>query len=127
MFDTTIVGRIIALSFAVLGLSYLIQTERWLAYLLYLAKAPERIFPIGIFLLPMGALIVCGGEGIVGEGRVLILVLGWMLVVKSAVYLILPGEISRFVSVVGDRLGLLLRISGVLSVGAGAVLFSLLR
>jgi hypothetical protein len=114
---------IIAVMLVVLGLSYLLQTERWLRVTRRFTKQPERFFPAAVAMTAAGLVIGYGYNNWSGTWPLFVTLLGWLLALEGAVILLLPGLIKKFQRLSDPFLRIYLRGGGALLVLLGGLLW----
>ena len=114
---------IVAGMLAVLGLSYLLQTDRWLRVTRRFTKQPERFFPGAVAMTVAGLVIGYGYDNWSGTWPLFVTLLGWLLALEGAVILLLPGLIQKFQRLPDPFLRIYLRGGGVLLVLLGSLLW----
>lgn len=82
---------IFAISFIIVGVSHLVQAQRWSEAFARLFETRHAGFIIALYSLPIGLFLALGSRGFVWDVGLIVTLYGWALVVKSAVYLWHPG------------------------------------
>jgi len=117
-----LVPVLVALTLAVLGLSYLLQTDRWLAFTRSAMDAPQHFFPAALVMVATGAAIGCGYDNWNGTWTIFVTLLGWLLALEGAVLLVAPGLIQKFRFLSDRFLRLYLRFGGLVLIVLGGLL-----
>ncbi len=84
------------LAMTVVGISHVAQARLWTESLRRLLEHEHGAIVIALYSLPVGAIFALGGRGFVLHAGALVTVYGWLLVIKSAIYLWNPGVARRF-------------------------------
>ena len=107
----------------VLGFSYLLQAPRWLHLVRELTGEPERLFLPAIGMVAAGIAIGYGYDSWHGTWPIFVTVLGWLLALKGALWLIAPGIVRPLLQRLTDRFLLAYtRCGGVLLIVLGVLL-----
>jgi hypothetical protein len=114
---------VIAVMLVVLGLSYLLQTDRWLVLTRRFTKQPERFFPAAMAMIAGGVAVGIGYNDWSGTWPLFVTLLGWLLALEGAVILLLPGMIRKFQKLSDPFLRIYLRGGGALLVVLGGLLW----
>lgn len=114
---------LIAVTLAVLGLSYLLQTERWLILTRRFTEHPERFFPAAVAMTASGITIGYGYNDWSGTWPIFVTLLGWLLALEGALILLLPGMIQKFRQLSDPFLRIYLRSGGILLLVLGVLLW----
>jgi hypothetical protein len=120
---TGLIPILVAATLLVLGLSYLLQTERWLGLTRRFAARPEDFFPAAVVMVAAGVTIAYGYDRWTGTWPLFVTLLGWLLALEGAVILLLPGLIQRFQRLPDPFLRVYLRCGGILLVVLGGLLW----
>jgi len=107
----------------VLGLSYLLQTRRWILLTRHILAKPERLFPFAILLLLTGITIGAGYDNWVGTWPIFITALGWLIAIEAAAILIFPGLIQKLQNCSDQFLNIYIRSGGVIVLILGILLW----
>jgi hypothetical protein len=124
MITETSVEKLTALIFFVTGVSHIVQPRAWVRFFIMLREKGE----VGSFLnalihFPLGAFIVAFHN--VWHGIPLIVTLiGWGLIVKSAIYFVLPRYGVRMLGTISLERSWHFVIAGIFSVGLAVVIAS---
>lgn len=117
----TLIERWFAIGLLIFGLSHLLYPAAWAALFLPLRERETGGFLLAMFNLPLGLVVVLGHNIWAWDLAVVVTTAGWVMTLKSVVYLlfpralprVLPGEdrmpgAFRGAGAVGAALGLLL-------------------
>ena len=113
----------VAVTLAVLGLSYLLQTRRWLNLTRRFMEQPERFFPAAVAMTASGIMIGYGYNDWSGTWPIFVTVPGWLLALEGAVILLLPAVIQKFRRLSDPFLRVYLRTGGILLLVLGGLLW----
>jgi hypothetical protein len=118
----TSVEKLTALFFLVTGLSHALQSRVWVQFFIMLREKGEvGSFLNGFVHLPLGAFIVAFHN--VWHGMPMIVtIIGWGLVLKSAIYFTFPRQGLRMLSTVSLERSWHFVVAGVLSVSLGGLI-----
>ena len=117
-----IIAKVTSLFILVLGVSYLIQARMWAEIGGEIAQQPHRGLLGALGTLVFGLVIVTG-HNVWGFGwPVIITILGWSMMIKTAIYLMYPQWAKAFASWPKDALTKWTRASGIWVTILGAVL-----
>lgn len=117
----TLIERWFAIGFLVFGLSHLLYPAKWAALFLPLRERETGGFLLALFNLPLGLLVVLGHNVWILGIPVVVTLAGWVMVLKSVVYLLFPRALSR-VMPTDERMANAFRMAGALSILLGALL-----
>lgn len=90
-------ARFVPLLLPSLGLSFVLQGRRWVQAGREVATAPHRFLPNALVLLVIGLIVVLSHNHRVADWPLAITLFGWILVIKSARFLLFPRLISKAV------------------------------
>lgn len=105
----------------ILGLSYLFQCENWIRLAGTLEDQTFRFYPLSLLILVMGLVIVHAHNYWEFKWHVAITLLGWILVIKNAVFLLCTSCIDQFM-LTTRSMRLWLRATGTIFSFVGAIL-----
>ena len=74
---------IVALTLIILGMSYLLQTERWLQLTRRIGAKPETFFPAAIVMVAAGSAIGIGYNNWNGTWPIFVTALGYLLALEG--------------------------------------------
>ncbi len=114
---------LVATTLVILGLSYLLQTERWLGLTRRIMARPEDYFPAALVMLAAGITVGQGYNQWSGTWPLFVTLLGWLLALEGAVILLLPALICKFQRLSDRFLRVYLRLGGALLVTLGSLLW----
>lgn len=120
---TTITGMATGWLFVILGLSYVVQARAWLRMVRDIMADPTRLFAMMIPFLMLGLLVVATHNVWVFGWPLVVTLFGWIMVLKSVLYLLWPGFIRNFPGWTDEGMLLYIRCAGsvILVLGAGVV------
>lgn len=118
-----IIPNVVALLLVVVGLSYLLQTERWIRLTRHILEQPERLFLTAMAMLAAGATIALAYDNWYGTWPLFVTLLGWLLAIKGAMILLFPGLYTFFNRVSDNYMRWHLRIGGLVVVVLGGLLW----
>jgi uncharacterized protein YjeT (DUF2065 family) len=116
-----LIERWFAVGWLIFGLSHLLYPRKWAALFLPLRERGTGGLLLGLFNLPMGLVVVIGHNVWVWGLPVIVTLAGWVMVLKSVVYLLFPGTLSR-VMPAEKQMEHAFRIAGAVSILLGALL-----
>lgn len=105
----------------ILGLSYLLQSENWIRLAQTVEDETFRFYPLSLFILVMGLMIVCTHNIWVLKWHVAITLLGWLLVIKSILYLLCTSWIDKMI-LSAESMRTWIRVSGTIFSLVGVIL-----
>ena len=105
----------------ILGLSYLFQCENWIRLAGIFEDQTFRFYPLSLLILVMGLVIVHAHNFWEFKWQLAITLLGWILVIKNAVYLLCTSCIDHFM-LTTRSMRLWLRVTGTIFSFVGAIL-----
>jgi len=114
---------LVAVILPVLGLSYLLQTDRWLNITRRIMDEPQQYFPSAIMMVAAGVAIGYGYGAWIGTWRIFVTLLGWLLALEGALILVLPGVLQKLRRLPDRFLRLYLRFGGLLLIILGGLLW----
>jgi hypothetical protein len=117
-----IITQIVAWLLLVLGLSYTVNTAMWLRVVRDAMAEPARYFFMVILTLVLGLAIIATHNVWVAGWPVVVTLFGWILVVKSALFLLFPRIIGLFSGWTDRFMTIWIRAGGLLLVVLGAIL-----
>jgi hypothetical protein len=117
----TLIERWFAVGWLVFGVSHLLYPAKWAALFLAVRERETGALLLATFNLPVGLAVVLGHNVWVWDIPVVVTLAGWVMVLKSVVYLLLPRSLTR-VMPTGDRMVRGFRIAGALAILLGVVL-----
>ena len=117
-----IIGQVLAWLLLVLGLSYIANTAMWLRVVRDAMAEPARYFFMVILTLVLGLLIIATHNVWVADWPVVVTLLGWILAVKSALFLLFPQVMGIFSGWTDRFMTTWIRAGGLLLVMLGAIL-----
>jgi uncharacterized protein YjeT (DUF2065 family) len=116
-----LIERWFAVGWLTFGLSHLLYPRKWAALFLPLRERDTGGLLLGLFNLPIGLVVVIGHNVWVWGIPLVVTLAGWVMVLKSVVYLLFPGTLSR-VMPTEERMERAFRIAGAVSILLGALL-----
>ena len=117
----TLIERWFAIGFLIFGLSHLLYPAKWAALFLPLRERETGGLLLALFNLPLGLVVVLGHNVWVWAIPVVVTLAGWVMILKSVVYLLFPRALSR-VMPTDERMVRAFRIAGAVSMLLGALL-----
>jgi len=117
----TLIERWFAVGWLVFGLSHLLYPAQWAALFLPLRERKSGGFLLALFNLPVGLMVVLWHNVWVWDIAVVVTVAGWVMVLKSVVYLLFPRALLR-VMPTEARMTRAFRIAGAVSILLGLLL-----
>lgn len=117
----TLIERWFGIGWLIFGLSHLLYPAKWAALFLPLRERETGGLLLGLFNLPLGLVVVLGHNVWVWGIPVVVTLAGWVMILKSVVYLLFPRALSR-VMPTDKRMETAFRIAGALSILLGGLL-----
>ena len=117
----TLIERWFAIGFLIFGLSHLLYPAKWAALFLPLRQRETGGLLLALFNLPLGLMVVLGHNVWVWGIPVVVTLAGWVMILKSVVYLLFPRALSC-VMPTDERMVRAFRIAGAVSMLLGALL-----
>ena len=118
----TLIPVVVAVTLVVLGLSYALQTTRWIAFTRHITAQPEGFFPIAVIMMVAGTGIAAGYDNWSGTWPIFVTLLGWLLALEGALILLFPKLIEKLRGLPDGFLRWYLRAGGAVLVLLGALL-----
>ncbi len=120
---TTVTGAAVGWLLLILGVSYVVQARAWLRMVRDIMADPTRLFAMMIPLLMFGLLVVATHNVWEAGWPLVVTLFGWILVIKSGLYLVWPGFIRYFSGWTDAGMLRYIRCAGsvILVLGAGVV------
>ena len=111
---------VVSFTVLVLGLSYLFQARTWAGLFKDAVEHPHRYIPFFLFTLVMGLMIVSVHNRWILGWPIVITAIGWIITLKSVLYLIYPQFTRRFADWPEYILCIYIRMSGIAVTAIGA-------
>ena len=118
-----LIPNIVAIFLVVLGLSYLLQSKRWINFTRSALEKPERLFPTAMVMLVAGATIALAYDNWYGTWPLFVTLLGWLLAIKGTLLLLFPNLYTTFSRIGDNYMRWHLRIGGLIILVLGALLW----
>ncbi|HMB60179.1 MAG TPA: hypothetical protein VKN35_09735 [Xanthomonadales bacterium] len=118
-----IIPNVVAWILMIAGLSYLLQSARWISLTRYTLEQPERLYPTAIVMVAAGISIALSYDNYYGTWPLFVTLLGWLLAGEGALILLFPGLLQLFNRVSDSYLRWHLRIGGLIALVLGALLW----
>ncbi len=93
--ESILLGKIIGVTMVVAGLSLIIKRAQWLAITKDLIEKPTILYTAALFEFVIGLIIVLIHPIWIPCWPVIITILGWMMMIGSAFYLLLPHKVIK--------------------------------
>ena len=116
---TETVSLVVSAFILILGLSYLMQPKRWTVLSRDALDQPFRYYPLFLFLLVMGLTVLSTHSSWTPARAAVVTAMGWILTIKSALYLIVPGLAKKFGFWSDKSLGIWIRVTGLVFTAVG--------
>lgn len=117
-----IIGQVVAWLLLVLGLSCIANTSMWLRVVRDAMAEPARYFFMVILTLVLGLVIIATHNLWVADWPVAVTLFGWILAVKSVLFLLFPQVMGLFSGWTERFMTTWIRAGGLLLVIPGAIL-----
>ena len=117
------VEKLVAISFAIIGLSHLFQPRAWAEFFIRVRRKGEAgSLQLGLLYLPLALLIVTLHN--VWHGLPMIVtIIGWSQLLKSVVYLLWPRQGLRMLALVSVEQTWQFVAGGIFSIAVSGVIF----
>lgn len=106
----------------VLGLSYVLQPAQWATLAKEALDNTHQSYPLALFVLVMGLVVVTTHNTWSLSLALVITILGWIMVIKSAIYLMFTPIIRKFRAWSEETTRVWVRVAGVVLTPLGAIL-----
>jgi len=117
----TLIERWFAIGLLIFGLSHALYPAKWAALILPLRERETGGLLLALFNLPLGLVVVLGHNVWVWGIPVAVTLAGWVMILKSAIYLLFPRTLSRMMPT-AERMKSAFRIAGAVGILLGALL-----
>jgi uncharacterized protein YjeT (DUF2065 family) len=117
----TLIEQWFAVGWLIFGLSHVLYPAKWAALFLPLRERETGGLLLALFNFPLGLVVVLGHNVWVWGIPVTVTLAGWVMVVKSVVYLLFPHALPRIMPT-ANRMESAFRIAGAVAVLLGALL-----
>ena len=117
-----IIGIVLSWMILILGLSYLLQPGNWIQLIQEMTEKPHRAYPFVFFVLIFGLTVVATHNVWEGGWPVVITIFGWLMAIKGAIFLCMPGSATFYRNWSETTFRSMLRIAGAVYVVLGAIL-----
>ena len=117
----TLIERWFAIGWLIFGFSHVLYPAKWAALFLPLRERETGGLLLALFNLPLGLVVVLGHNVWVWGIPVAVTLAGWVMILKSVIYLLFPRALSR-VMPTNERMESAFRIAGAVSMLLGALL-----
>lgn len=111
-----------ALCLLVLGASYLLRSERWVAFLQDAIRQPHRLFPLALGMLAGGVLIGASYNDWSSTWPIFISAFSWLMAAEGALILVFPQYLKKLEGIPEGFLRWYLRFGGLLLLVLGGLL-----
>jgi uncharacterized protein YjeT (DUF2065 family) len=119
---TQIILTIVPLMILILGLSYLLQPGMWTRLVGDMIASPHQYAVWWLFMFLLGVAIIASHNVWVLDWPVAITLMGWIMAIKGAVYLLFPQLLGKFAIWSDAMMRTYLRVAGVFLTVLGALL-----
>ena len=116
-----LIARWFAIGWLVFGLSHVLYPDKWAALVLPLRAHKNGGLMLGTFNLLLGLMVALGHNVWVWGPPVIVTLAGWLMTLKGAMYLLLPGS-HALVMPEGKRMERGFRVAGIVAMVLGALL-----
>lgn len=118
------VERMVAIALLLMGLSHALRPGLWGAFFTELFARPGAAAAVwvALFTLPWALLIVVAHNIWVADVPVIVTIIGWVMLVKCAIYLLFPGVPGRLARFDFSRRAMWV-VGGVVMTALGAIVF----
>jgi len=113
---------IFGLSMTALGVSYLLQTRRWIELYHEFEAYPRRFIFTGLFIFVTGMYIAINFNDWSSTWPIFITAFGWLMAIESGILIMRPSLAGWMTRKVGSRLNVYLRLGGLLFLGLGGLM-----
>jgi uncharacterized protein YjeT (DUF2065 family) len=115
------IRTLLGASLVLLGASHVVRARGWVDFFNALLARPDGTLIIGMYTLPVGLLIVVLHNVWVLGTPVLVTIVGWVMVLKAAAYLLWSGAARKLAPEHRRQTGTL-RVAGTVMVVLGGVI-----
>ena len=116
------VQAIFAPAFLLLGLSHLLQPRFWVRFFEVVRATGVAGAIIAMYTLPPGLVLIVGHNIWVRGWAVFLTFAGWLMTIKSAIYLVMPSAAERMLERKVAKSKLSFQVVGALMAVVGAIL-----
>jgi len=113
----------VAGTLAILGISYTLQTTRWIGLTRTITAQPERFFPAAVVMVAAGLALGGGYNNWSGTWPTFVTLLGYLLALEGAVILLFPSLIRKFQTLPDAFLRSYIRIGGIVLLALAILLW----
>jgi hypothetical protein len=113
-----LIERWLAIGFVIFGVSHVLYPVRWAALFLPLRERETGALLLAMYYLPLGLIVVLGHNVWVWGVPLIVTLVGWVMTLKSVVYLLFPRALAVAMP---DRMARAFRIVGVVAITLGIV------
>lgn len=117
-----LIEKVFSLVILLTGLSAALHARFWVKLATDMVNKPETAFAVMCLVLPLGLVVVIGHNVWVADWPVAITVFGWIVTIKSSLFLLLPQSVTSFTGWPETSMRRLTTINGVAMAVIGAVL-----
>ena len=96
--DPNLIQALLAPIFLLIGLSHLIQPRLWVRFFQRLERTELAAAIIPMYTLPVGLLLIVGHNIWIWDWPLFLTIAGWMMTLKSALYLLIPIAADRMLA-----------------------------
>ena len=111
-----------ALCLLVLGASYLLVSNRWVAFLQDAIRQPHRLFPLALGMLAAGIFIGAAYNDWTSTWPIFISAFSWLMAAEGALILVFPQYLKKLERIPEGFLRWYLRFGGLLLLVLGGLL-----
>jgi hypothetical protein len=111
-----------AVCLLVLGASYLLRSERWVAFLQDAIRLPHRLFPLALGMLAVGVFIGASYNDWSSTWPIFISAFSWLMAAEGALILVFPQYLKKLEGIPEGFLRWYLRLGGLLLLILGGLL-----
>lgn len=119
--QTTIAG-IFSISLAAQGLSYLLQTAKWVTLFQEFEAYPRKFLFTGLLIFVTGLFVAINFNDWSSTWPIFITVFGWLMAIEAAILLMKPPLVGVLTRKLGQRLPSYIRLGGLFLFGLGCLL-----
>mgnify|MGYP006908206487 CR=1 FL=1 len=89
--DPSFIQAVVAPCFLLAGLSHLFQPHQWIRFFEVVRHTQIADLIIPLYTLPIGLVLIVGHNIWVWDWPVFLTIAGWLMTIKSSLYLVAPG------------------------------------
>ena len=120
--DPKIIRAVVAPAFLLIGLSHLVQPQLWVRFFKVVRQTGVSAAIIPMYTLPIALVLVVGHNVWTWDWPLFLTVAGWAMLIKCALYLLVPGLTDRMLDKKIVKSGRSYQVAGAMMAFLGGVL-----